>query len=274
MKFAHAALIASLWMGAAVAAVVPKTALHPTIVVEPNVQVQRFYGFAHSLDSGKYLYTEVHARQQQGTRWMGGSVTYFAPDGTKMGTKVLDFSAAGDVPLYRLELKNPRYSEGVSGVKAGEIYLFTQAPGDGAPHQATVSNRAQSAADVTGIERLIQQNFVELERSGSMVFPLASARRLDERRFSVTRLKDGQRKGVTLVRFKVELASPLRLFGGTPMFFSFDPATRQLVEYRGLSDVENPKTGDRYHVRIDYGTKPPADAPAKLPPLDASTAKR
>lgn len=244
----------------------------PRFVVQTDIKVRRFYGYARALGSGKYLYTEVHARYLQGGRWVGGAVSYFAPDGTRIAHKVLDFPGDSNIPLYRMDQKNVHYAEGVSRVTAAKVYLFRQDPGAAAPVQTTVERRADMVVGVAGLERFIRGHLAELLKTGSMVFPLASARRMDVRRFSVTRLKDGHVRGVKAVRFKVESASLLRVFYGKPVFLSLDPATGRVLEYRGPSEVENPQTRKPWQVRVDYGDRAPAGAPAELPPLDPGDA--
>lgn len=245
-------------------------------VVQTDVSVRRFYGYARSLASGKYVYTEVHAQYWQAGQWIGGTVRYFAPDGASIAQKVLDFPRASprgsSVPLYRLDQKNVHYAEGVSRVTPSAVYLFRQEAGATSPKQTAVDYQADMAAGIAGLEHLLSSRLPELLKTGSMVFPLVSARHLGVSRVNVTRLKDGSVRGIAAVRFKVEPASVLHVFYGTPMFLSLDPATGRVLEYRGPAEIENPKTGKRYRVRIDYGGDPPAGAPAKLPPLDLDDA--
>jgi hypothetical protein len=43
----------------------------------------------------------------------------------------------------------------------------------------------------------------------------------------------------------------------------YDPSTRRLLEYRGVSNILDPATGKVYKkVRISYSAKPPAEAKA------------
>ncbi len=239
----------------------------PRIVTQTNVKVERFYGYAYDLDTNKYLYTEVHAQRYQGDRWLGGTMTYFAPNGTEIGKKVLDFSQDPFIPLYRLDVKNIHYSEGISKITADKVYMFKQNAGDASPQQASVDRKKNMAAD-SGFDNLIKAHFAQLLAGKALEFPLAVAGELDYYNFKISRLKDGTFEGKKAVRFKVELDSLLRLIAGKPLILSYDPDSKKLLEYRGISNLYDPKTDKPYHVRIDYYSKPPTDAPKNLPPLD------
>ena len=239
----------------------------PKIELQKDVKVDRFYGYAYDLDSNKYLYTEVHAQRHQGDRWLGGTITYFAPSGTEIGRKVLDFSKDPYIPLYRLDVKNVHYSEGISKITADKVYMFKQNSDDSTPEQASIDRKPDMAAD-SGFDSLIQAHFAQLLDKKPVDFPLAVAGKLDYYNFTISRLKDGTFEGKRAVRFKVELDSLLRLIAGKPLILTYDPDSKKLLEYRGISNLYDPKTNKPYSVRIDYYSKPPADAPRNLPSLD------
>lgn len=237
------------------------------IIIEPNVKVERFYGYAYDLDTNKYLYTEVHVQRYQGDHWLGGTQTYYAPNGTEIGQKVLDFSEDPYIPLYRLDLKNIHYSEGINKITADRVYMFRQDSGEASPQRGSVKRKKNMAAD-SGFDTLIKAHFALLLRGKSFEFPLVVAGKLSDYNFTVSRLKDGTFEGKKAVRFKVGLSSMLHYIIGKPLILTYDPQTKKLLEYRGISDLYNPKTHEPYHVRIDYYSSPPADAPRHLPPLN------
>lgn len=232
----------------------------PKFVVHQNAHVRMFRAYVQKLTSGKYLYTQVHTRHFQGKLWSGGEVDYYAPDGRLVAHKVLRFSGRSDVPVYRFDMEKLHFAEGVSGVSAQHVKVFTQTRDDPAPRRAAVDRDENMVADRSGVERFIQQHFGELMK-GDKVVNRVSPPDLSVDEVKIKRLKDGKVNGKTVVRFKLEAASLLHVFFGQPQFFSFDPKTHRLVEYRGLSELRNPKTGKAYRVRVQYGGKAPANAP-------------
>ena len=52
-------------------------------------------------------------------------------------------------------------------------------------------------------------------------------------------------------------------FADAPDFvLLYDPQQRRLLEYRGISNLHDPRTREAYSVRIVYPSVPPADVPA------------
>lgn len=232
-----------------------------------GVTVKRFYGYAFDAGSGRYLYTEVHRQRYSANgRWLGGTMDYFAPDGRELAHKTLDFSKSPFIPLYRLEDLNPRYDEGISKITADKVYLFKQTADDESPRRRTVERSPDLAAD-SGFDNYLVDHFDELMGRKTLEFTLAVPGKLDSYRFQARRIADTTFQGKPAVRFKIELASLLSWFVD-PIVVTYDPHSRRLLEYRGVSNVLDPKTGEVFKsVKILYTDKPPPGAPAKLPPL-------
>ena len=229
-------------------------------------RTERFYGYAYDLNTGRYLYTEVHQQRASGEKWTGGSIRYFLPDGKEFGIKTLDFSANPIIPLYRLELSaRGGYSEGISAV-GEKIELFRQDYGEAAPRKALVDQRLPMTAD-SGFHSFLRAHFEELLEGKVLEFRFAVAGYLDVFKFRAKRVEDSSFEGKPAVRLRVEPDSLLSLLG-KPLEISYEPGERRLVEYRGISNIHDPATGEPFDVRIAYYKKKPADAPATLPPLE------
>ncbi|HVT35134.1 MAG TPA: hypothetical protein VHE37_06110, partial [Nevskiaceae bacterium] len=93
-----------------------------------------------------------------------------------------------------------------------------------------------------------------------------AAGRQDTFKFRARRVEDQVIDGKTGVQFLIEPDSLLRWLVD-PLHVVYDPAARMLLEFRGVSNVINPATGEEYNVRIEYRAQPPPDAPPRLPPL-------
>ena len=226
---------------------------------------QRFYGYAYDLKTGKYLYTEVYREEVDKGRWVSGETRYFASDGSAIGHKTLNFASNPYVPVYTLELPGVGYSEGISSVAGGVISMFKESRENGR-QDGTVKLSGPMAAD-SGFHSFLYDHLPELVTGQTLNFRLAVAGQLDSFAFRVKKTGDTEFEDKPAVQLLIEPDSLLR-FMVDPLQVIYDPSTRRLLEYRGISNVINPASGKAYNARIDYYSKPPPDAPKPLPPLD------
>jgi hypothetical protein len=228
-------------------------------------RVERFYGYAYDLDDGRYLYTEVHHAELDGGRWLRGTIRYYAADGREIAHKTLDFSQDPYIPLYTQVQPDLGYQEGIARITAQSLELFKQTREHGR-RSASVARTPGMAAD-SGFHSLIYDHLPELLEGRTLEFRFAVAGRLDAYRFRVRKIGTTRFEGSQAVQLKAEPDSLLRWLVA-PLILTYDPQTRRLLEYRGVSNILNPATGEAYNARIDYYRTPPDDAPKNLPPLD------
>lgn len=220
-----------------------------------------FRGYAYDLASGKFLYTEVHRQVIAGERWVGGTIDYYAPDGSRIGHKDLDFSADPYVPVYRLELSTGGgYAEGITAVGAERIELSKQGYGASQPRSATVKRHGAMAAD-SGFHSFLRDHFAELLAGKTVPFTFVVSGELDTFKFRARRGADATFEGQPAVRLEVEPSTLLRLLFDK-LEILYEPGQRRMLEYRGISNLHDPTTHKAYTVRIVYPSSPPADAPA------------
>ncbi len=224
----------------------------------------RFYGYAYELDSDRYLYTEVHEQQLTDGRWTGGRIDYYLPDGRKLGTKPLDFSQDPYVPVFRLDLPLEGYSEAITS--SGDPIVMERRAGPGAAvERESVQRDGPTCAD-SGFHAFLVAHFDRLMARETVNLRLAVAGSLDQFKFRARRIGDTQFEGKPAVRFYIEPDSLLR-FLVDPLELTYDPVDRKLLEYRGISNIRDPKTGKTYLTRTAYYSEVPKNI-GKLPPLE------
>jgi hypothetical protein len=244
--------LAAAWMLAAAA-------------VRADSQTLHFYGYAYDLGSGKYLYTEVYREEIDNGRWVGGHTSYYDAAGKLLGEKTLSFAADPYVPVYTLDLPALGYMEGITHVGKDGIEMFKQS-GEQGRQTATIPRTEPMAAD-SGFHSFLYDHMPELLAGQTLKFRFAAAGQLDSYSFRARKIGETQFEGKPAVLLKVDPDSLLRLLVD-PLILTYDPQSRRLLEYRGISNVMNPATGKPYNARIAYYSKPPDDAPKNLPPLD------
>jgi len=219
-----------------------------------------FRGYAYDLDSGRFLYTEVHKQVIENDRWVGGTITYFGPDGSRIGHKTLDFRKDPYVPVYRLELAaGGGYVEGITAISDDTIELQKKGYNSAKLRTASVKRRGTMVAD-SGFHSFLRDRFDDLVAGKTVPFTFVVSGELDTFKFRAQRIADGSFEGKPAVRLQVEPNTLLRLLA-EPLEVLYEPERRKLLEYRGVSNLHDPRTFEAYRVRIIYPSAPPADAP-------------
>lgn len=219
-----------------------------------------FRGYAYDLDNGKFLYTEVHKQAISGERWLGGTIDYYAPDGSQIGHKTLDFRQDPYVPVYRLDLATGGgYAEGITALTPDTIEMEKKGYNSTKARTASIKRRGAMVAD-SGFHSFLRDRFADLVAGRTAKFTFAVAGELNEFSFRARRIEDGSFEGKPAVRLKVEPDTLLRLLA-EPLEILYEPDQRRMLEYRGVSNLHDPKTFEAYRVRIIYPSAPPADAP-------------
>jgi hypothetical protein len=222
--------------------------------------VVRYYGYAYHLDGGRYAYTELMEQRMTGGKWTGGRTLFYLPDGTEFGRKTLDFAQDPFVPAYRFELGGG-YVEGLA--LAGSTITMTRTQ-----RGKTEEARAEKAGTVTadaGMPRLLRAHLDALLRGEALQFRVFAPVRLATYKFRAKRVEDTTFEQRPAVRVQVDMDSMLKLFAG-PLSFTFDAQSHRLLEFRGVTNVLDPATGEPFRVRVSYFTAPPGDVPT-LPPM-------
>lgn len=220
--------------------------------------VVRFEGYAYEAATSRYLYTEVHEQTLDGDRWLGGSITYVAPDGSILARKELRFAGDPFVPEYRLTEPKRSYVQGVR-LAGDSMEMYRQSVRESSPETASASRSPATVAN-TGIHAFIRARFDALLKGATVPFELADPDTLDRYAFSIRRIGDAVVQGRPAVRFEARPASLLR-FLVAPLVLTYDPAQQRLLEYSGPSDIHDPASGEPYNVSVHYLAQPPADAP-------------
>ena len=223
-----------------------------------------FYGYAYDLDSGKYLYTEVHDPKFEGGKEVSSTIRYFAADGSLLGTKTLDYRADALVPKFRFDLNASGYAEAITA--NGETIEMLKISGKGKPEKRkSVKKEGLMAAD-SGFHHAVQDSLPKLLKGEVVSFRFAVAGQLDTFRFKISKTGDTSFEGRPAVNLLVQADSLLR-YVAPDLKLVYDPASKRLLEYKGVSNVHDPATGKAYNARIAYFAKPPPDAPKNLPSL-------
>lgn len=222
-----------------------------------QAQPEEHYGYAWDGSSGEYLYTERHRTEIRDGRWQRGSIEYFDPAGQRLGVKQMDFSEHPYVPVFTLALANG-YREGISAIDGDRVTMFRHEPGE-RREEKTLDLSKPMAAD-SGFHGLVVDHLDELMEGERKRFDFGVAGSLDRFSFRVRKTGETTFEGEPAIELKVEAATLLRLVAPS-LELVYDPAAGRLLEYRGISNLQDPQTGRNYRdVRIRYLSEPPPEA--------------
>jgi hypothetical protein len=229
-------------------------------------EIWRFYGYAYELGSNRYLYTEVHEQyvDVENDRWLRGTITYYTPQGKLFGRKTLDFAKDPAVPEYRMEQYDLGRIEAITD--AGDpIRMLLKLRPDKPEKTGSIAKQPSMTSD-SGFHAFIRNNFVQIMKGEVLKFSFAVASEFDQFRFKLQRIEDTTFLGKPAVQLRVEPATLLSILV-EPLYLTYDPEDRELLEFRGISNIHDLKTGKAIMARIIYPPQPPDDVPKPLPPL-------
>ena len=223
---------------------------------------QRVVGVAVDMTNGRFLYTEVHD-QVLGT---DGAVsiavtTYHGADGREFARKTLDYRQNRTVPAFRLDQPQHRYSEGLRLLgDVAEVFKVDQ----GKEKRSQIQLGSGAVAADSGFNQLLIDAMPRLRQGETVNFRLIVAGQTDQFKFRAKALGEGRVEDEAALRLKVEPDSLLRwLVDPLELAYGLQPA--RLLDYRGVSNIINPDTGEVYRkVRVHYPRELPPEAKAAL----------
>lgn len=223
---------------------------------------QRVVGVAQELGNGRFLYTEVHDQVLAADGAVVTALTtYHAADGREFARKTLDYRQNRSVPAFRLDQPLHRYSEGLRlmGDQA-EVFKVDQ----GKEKRSQVQLGGGLVAADSGFNQLLIDAMPRLRQGETLSFRLIVAGQTDQFRFRAKAIGEGRVEDEPALRLKVEPDSLLRWLVD-PLELAYGLQPPRLLDYRGVSNILNPDTGEVYRkVRVSYPKELPAEARAAL----------
>lgn len=212
--------------------------------------VVRWTGYAYDLDTGQSVYSERHEAVVEDGRSLSARVDYLDPSGRPIAAKTLTFTSPL-LPLFSLEDSRIGYREGVRREGRG-LVTFIREPGRTEDETRPVS--AEAVADA-GFDQFMRQHFEALAQGERKVFDFIVPSQLRALRFRVEKVGTTRRDGLDLLQLRLQPDGFILRNLVRAVELDYDVATRQLYEYRGISNVRQPN-GDSYRARIVF---PPAE---------------
>lgn len=230
--------------------------------------VRHFEGQAFSTADGHLLYRESHwLYREQGAP--AQLVLYRCPDGRPFARKQIRDTGRAQAPNFELDDGRSGYREGVRG-RGDTRQVFVRAGGNAKTRSAPLADSPELVVD-GGFDAYVREHWESLGRDdGTIRFVIPS--RLKALSFKVTRQPDSTVDGRPVRMFRLSLDSWIG-FALPHIDVAYDTRTRQLLRFRGLSNIRG-EHGDnvRAEIRFDPGApvqvSATALAAARSQPLD------
>ncbi len=206
-----------------------------------------FSARAFALDSGQLAYTEQHVYTREGLY----SVTYREPNGTPFATKTADFSIARFAP--DVEQHNQRLGEVVRITRrnASTVNAAYREREGKTLHASDIAITADTVIDA-GFHPYVLAQWDELVRGNvkHIDYVVPSWRRsVTLAVAAIPCARSGQQC------FRIKPANSLVAVFAHAVELSYDPESRQLLEFRGTSNIAR-SDGEFQRVRIVYDYDP------------------
>lgn len=214
------------------------------------------YGYHPSSDTLAFTarYNAVGEAASTREQWQ---VVYRGPGDKIIARKHMDFSYNPFLPVYSEQFKTSGNATGIRRNTQGHWQMFKRQGSDGKV-QSTAFDVAPLMVGNNGIHPFIQANFKQLMAHKTLRFKLVLAPRQKVINMRLDRIGDTQINGESAVRFRAKVDSFFIGLFTQKLIFTYNPADKQLLAYRGVSDIQadNDKPYPVY-VRYFQG-KPPA----------------
>jgi hypothetical protein len=211
-----------------------------SVISSPDV-----IGEAYDLAGEQLLYTEYHYYSDDGLRQQ---IIYQSADGVEIARKSMDYQAGATVPAFRQD--NTRHDEyvEVSWRQDKLVLSYVRDGGD------TVSEKVIAAPDSlvidAGFNAFIQQQWQDLTAGETIGFAYPVPTRSTIMKMKISRV-DCDEKNRQPVCFTIKVDNFLLGWLLAPIEVTYDSRSRQLLRYRGLSNVLD-ANGDGMKVAIRY----------------------
>jgi hypothetical protein len=232
-------------------------------IAAPTFAGTFYKGYAYT-DDHRLLYTESH--------WLYVDsgvnhrlVIYACPDGQAFGRKWVDAAPGTQTPDIDMLDARWGYREGVR-TRAGQREVYSQANSSSPEKHAPIGSPKNAVIDA-GFDAFVRDRWDDLSAAGVAPLPFLIPSDLRFVDFSAAKLRDESTGGHEVRWFRLKLDG-WYAFALPHIDVAYDTQTRDLFEYRGLSNIRG--TGNHnLAVAIEF---PPAERRADIGSADVERA--
>lgn len=212
--------------------------------------VVRFRGDAYDLKTGAFIYSENHSAFHKNGKHTYSRVSYRDKSGHEFASKLISFEASQTQPSYELNDVRDGYQEGIKREGGVTVYYARRKRNSEVKTKRILT--PQPAVFDAGFDYYVRENFDQLCAGQRKTFFFGVPVELDFFKFRASRRAIGDSCHLYLELdnfFLRQIVKPIKLW--------YDVATRRLLKYEGISNINGPD-GKSIYVRVvfTYPEKP------------------
>ena len=216
-----------------------------TAVKSPSV----YEGIAMDAKTGLPLYKEEHEEISENGICIGLRTVFRDVHNNVIAKRTVSFRDNETIPNFQMEDERDGYLEGAR-VSGDSVHLFWRKNHKSTLNETTVLIPEPAVVDA-GFNNFVKLHWDELLEGSTLEFNFGAAFALDYYRFRIFKKSGTIVDGRERVVMQCDIDNFLVRLFVKPIVLTYDVETRRLVEYEGISNI-NDDRGKSHFVRIQY----------------------
>jgi hypothetical protein len=219
-------------------------------VLSIHSETIQFTAEAYDLYSAKFLYTENHTQVWNQGKHISSELIYKDRDNHVFAKKFVDYSSNPIMPDFSLEDFRTGYYESLKKNDKVAILKYRPNQKSGIKESATPFNSMSVAEG--GFHYYILSNFETLMQGKAHHADFIIPSTLGSFKCFVVKVKESEINSRPVVTFRMTLSNWFYRIFVDDIHVTYDIASRKLIYYEGISNIEDETKSRNYRVRIHF----------------------
>ena len=206
---------------------------------------KNYVGYAYDMETGAYLYKEVHRERWVGGKHVGSTVNYVDKDGKTIVAKQIKYNSNPLLPEFNTIDKRDGYKE-ASDVTGNRIKLSSRRTDKENLESKAFTIKPGMVID-SGFDYFVRTNWDDLMDGEKMKMKFGVPIERDFFNFRLYKISENK----NTVKFRFEIDNMLLRVFVKSIEVEYFKREKRLYRYKGMSNINN-EEGKSYFVRIVF----------------------
>jgi hypothetical protein len=208
-----------------------------------------YSGKAYDIKTKQLQYSDHHSENISSSKHISSSIVYRDSSNKVFAKKEISFQKNSSLPDFKLVDLRDGYEEG-GELKNNTYVLHFRKNSNSEPQQKILPIEGRMVAD-GGFDPFIKIHWNALLKGDKIKFKFVAPSQLDQFDFIVYKTKEENRNDRPTMILKMNMDNFLLKMVIPPITIHYDIETKRIVEYEGISNINN-SSGKSLFVRIIY----------------------